>query len=244
MEGAIPTWSFYRLLEFEHCEYNAFLRYDRKVAEPEEKKNAPAMVRGRTVHDECEQYIRGERDTLTDDKKVLKNADKFKFDEYRELYAEDPSRFAMEEEWGFDREWQTCEYYGETVWCRVKVDRLFWIDPDHTAAEITDYKTGKKFGNEVKHSQQMQLYAVAAFARYPELQSAKVRLEYLDEGKVTTRSYTREQVGFFFTNYTKRAERMTTATRFQPKPNSVNCRFCPFGPNNGGNSACEYGVEV
>ena len=39
-----------------------------------------------------------------------------------------------------------------------------YVKEDDTSARVIDYKTGKRFGNEIGHSQQCLLYAIAAFA--------------------------------------------------------------------------------
>ena len=242
-EQRIDAWSFNRLMDYETCDFMAWLKHGQKIPEPD-TKDRTALDRGIKVHEDCEKYVKGETQELTDDTKVKKNIGKFKFDEYRALYAEDPSRFFLEEQWGFDSEWNETEYFGDSIWLRASIDRGYWLDEERTAVEVTDYKTGKKMGNEVKHAQQLQLYAVACFMRFPSLQTAKVCIEYLDEGKTVRRAYTREQVQFFLANFDKRGKKMTTATTFPPRPNMMNCMWCPYSPNNGGSGYCQYGVEI
>lgn len=243
-EGRIETWSFNRLEDWTKCEYMALLKYGFKEAEPQEKKNSDALVRGREHHDALYAFVRGElaREDLPKD--LLKHIDKFDWDAARERYAAAPIDFVLEEEWAWDREWQPCEWMGATVWGRAKVDRAEWLDPEHTAIECVDYKTGKKFGNEVKHALQMQCYAVILFMRFPTLQSVKIWLQYTDEGKETKRSYTREQAQLFLKIFNERAGKMTDALKHRPKPSSINCAYCSYGPNNGGSGVCEYGVET
>jgi hypothetical protein len=107
----------------------------------------------------------------------------------------------------------------------------------------TDYKTGKKFGNEVTHNQQGQLYAIGSFMRYPTLEICDVEFIYLDHGiKSKKKTYTREKIMKFLPMWQKRADRLTSDEEFRPKPNKINCKWCPFGPQNG-DSSCEWGVD-
>ena len=165
------------------------------------------------------------------------------FRKFAELYTQSPSDLVMEEEWGYDKEWQPTDYWGDEVWFRAKLDRMHWLDPEQTSAEIVDYKTGRKFGNEVKHNQQGQLYGIVAFLRYPSLQSLKVTFEYLDEGTPASKSYTREQSMALLPGWDTRGKSITQATTFPPRPNKISCKYCPFGPSNG-TGVCEYGVDA
>ena len=45
-----------------------------------------------------------------------------------------------------------------------------------------DYKTGKRRGNEIKHTDQGIVYVIGAMMRYPEIEYAQVEFWYTDEG--------------------------------------------------------------
>ncbi len=236
----IKSWSFTRWDKYVKCPHAAYLAYIMKAEQLYTPKVEKALKRGRDVHDMAEQFIRGDLADMPSE--LAKFADQF--NEFRAIYAEDPSLLEMEEEWGFDEQWQTCDYWDkEVIWLRVKLDRLHWLDQEHTAADVVDYKTGRKWGNEVKHNQQGQLYAICSFIRYPTLQTVTVSMMYLDEGNPTKKTYTREQAMAMMPSWDNRAREMTQATVFPPRPNKINCRWCPYGPSNG-TGACDYGVEV
>ncbi len=239
MIGNLPTWSYSRLEVFEKCAYQAYLKYIAKKEEGHDEKRDAALKKGRDTHDDAEKYVRGELDKLP--KGLQKFADKFV--NARAAFATRPDDVEMEEDWGFTKDWTTTGWWDDDVWLRVKLDYLEWLDPEKTAVWIKDYKTGRKDGNEVKHSQQMQLYVVATFMRYPDVQVVKATFEYLDHGKVTTRTYSRKQAMGFMANFDRRGKALTEATKFTPKPSRIACRWCPFGPNKG-NGSCEYGVEI
>lgn len=93
---------------------------------------------------------------------------------------------------------------------------------------IPTHNTGKRFGNEVKHGRQMQLYALAAALRYPKLEKITTELWYQDQNELATQEFTRKQAMKFWKGFNDDALEMTSATEFPPRPNQQTCRFCPF----------------
>ena len=236
----IQAWSYSRLEVFEKCPYRAELQYVRKIEEESDPKREEALNRGKKVHDDAERFVKGEIDVVP---KELKKFEK-KFEEMRELHATNPELLVLEEQWAFDINWQPTEWYGDNTWCRMILDRFEWLDAEKSAAILTDYKTGRKEGNEVKHSQQGQLFVIGSFMKYSSLDAVKVVFEYLDHGKTSLpKTYSREQAMTFLPSMTERGLKMTQATKFPPKPNKINCAWCPYGPNRG-TGVCEYGVDV
>ena len=238
MEPPIRAWSFSRLEVFEKCPYRAYLKIVERRPEPPSERRDVALDKGRRVHDLAESYVRGDLEELPNE--LGKFSEKFEYK--RKVFA--AGNAEVEEDWAYDEDWQRTEWSAPGTWLRVKLDWMEWHDEERTSAAVIDYKTGRKDGNEVKHSQQGQLYVLAAFMRYPSLQVVRVEFEYLDHGKTSIpKIYTREQAMKFFANFDERGRKMTEATVFTPRPNRVNCKFCPYGPDNGDGS-CEYGVET
>ena len=132
-------------------------------------------------------------------------------------------------------------------WLRLKLDALVFHD-DYTATAI-DYKTGKKFNNEVKHAEQLQLYQLVTFLRYPKLETIYAELWYLDQppgdgtGNVTSVKYTRSQGLRFKSNFTRRGTKLTRNTDWTPNPNRFSCKWCPYGPWEGATGDCQVGVR-
>lgn len=233
----ISTWSYSRLKIFESCPYHAYLEYAEKRPIPP-TVNKTAADRGTRVHEQCEKWIRGEE--VTDFHKLLEKKSDI-LDEYKEAFTQ--SLVEVEEDWGFTSDWQPCGFFDDNVWGRMKLDVFYRPTPEYGIP--IDWKTGKAFGNEMYHTQQGQAYAIGCFARYPELEFAEVQFHYLDQNcKPLTRKYTREKAEKLQLSLDKRARRMTEATEFPAKPNKINCRWCPYSPNNGGDSSCPWGVEV
>ena len=147
---------------------------------------------------------------------------------------------SLEGEWGFDQDWNPAPY--KTAWLRMKADAVAFQN-NGTKAIVIDYKTGKKWGNEIKHGEQVQLYACAVAIRQPEVKELEVELWYLDKDELTPVSYTREQALAFIKPFDKRAaniDRALKSGKFEPNPNVFSCQYCPYGPNKG--QQCEHGV--
>lgn len=231
----INFWSFSALRQFEKCPYSIYLKRVERLATPPEDPHGP-LAKGRKAHEEAEAYIKGEG-PLTP---ILAKHYKTKFEELRTEY--DEGRVLTEDSWWFNREWELVDKDAPDKWLIVILDAFHKIDP--TAAKVTDFKTGKSFGKEVEHLQQLQLYSIAAFMIFAELQTVEASLWYLEEKRAPlTRKYTRNALPRLLEGFSRRGDRLTAATDFPPKPNKSNCRYCDYGPNNG-TGDCAYGIEI
>lgn len=246
MTDTIRATSFSRLGVYEECPHRARLAYLEKVPElprPEPPKGGEhANDRGSRIHDTCEFYVRGTSRACQEMKFFMPE-----FDHARNWFAKRSQDFEMENLWCYDTEWnQVGPKDFENIWLRVKLDLMLWVSPEQ--AIIVDYKTGKKYGNEVKHGQQLQLYLVSAFIRYPHLEKATAELWYLDQNEISRMTMTRQQGLRFFKNFDTRLHRMTSDEMFKPKPNGHSCKFCPYAPTQfsnkwvNKNGACTRGV--
>ena len=117
----------------------------------------------------------------------------------------------------------------------MKLDAFVHTTP--TTARVIDFKTGKRYGNEVKHTEQGQIYQLATFLRFPELEHITVEFWYTDLGEKDIKQYTRAQGAAYFDKYNNRLSAMTDCTDFPPNPNAFSCKWCPYKGN-----ACEYGL--
>ena len=234
----IKSWSYSRLKTFEQCPYRAYLAYVEKRPEPPEI-DKKAAERGVAIHTECENYIKGAADTLTNPAAKAQHI----LDPLRDAYK--LGKVKVEDDWGFTLEWSPTGWFDADVWCRMKLDALHYTSD--VTADAYDWKSGKKFGNEVSHAQQGQFYAIGTFMFDPGLQEVTTRFVYVDQaacGPPSVRVYTRDKAMSFFKSMNDRALAMTTATTFPAKPNKINCRFCPYSPNTKGDKSCPWGVEL
>lgn len=231
MSERISVWSFSGLSIFETCPYWAYLKYAERIPEPPPDPNAP-NVRGSRIHDEAEHFVRGTGPFTPALAKF-----KTQFEELRAAYEE--GSVELEENWGVDRDWQPVTWKDPACWGRIKLDAFVRLS--QTSCRVIDYKTGRSWGNEVKHTQQGIVYGIAACLRYPEIESVSIEFWYLDEGKNRPKVFTREQLMRQLPKLNERVSLMTSITSFPAKPNKYNCRWCPYRPGNTG--ACELGVD-
>jgi hypothetical protein len=231
--GPVNAWSMSRLFDFESCPHAVYLGKVMKMPTP----SGPAAERGTQVHDHIENYIRGEHADVT---KEMTGFIKL-IDVLREGFAE--AKVEVEGDWAFDRQWNVTGWSDKNCWARMKLDAIQFEDP--TSARVIDWKTGKKFGNELKHNQQGMGYAIGAFARYPELEYVGIQFAYLDKNDELIGGYTRKQAEMLRPMLTERADKMTTCTDFAPKPSFSACRWCAHKNIQEGHTepACKYSYE-
>jgi PD-(D/E)XK nuclease superfamily len=230
------SWSHTKLSDFEKCKKFFWLKYVEKIPEPERLlppgKTEHANERGTRIHQNCEDFVSGVADDLAPE------ADKHfgpQLDLLRAMHKD--GLVSLEGNWGMSKEWLPTEW--KTAWLRMKLDAA--VFHDKTRATIIDYKTGRKFGNEVKHNEQLRLYQLATFDRYPELEVVHAELWYLDQNEVTSQTYTRAQGLRFRQDFHRRGLRITDCTDFPANPNIHSCKWCQYGPWNGGQ--CQVGVK-
>lgn len=130
-------------------------------------------------------------------------------------------------------------YTWVAAWLRLKLDALVFVG--ETEAIAIDYKSGRKYGNEIKHAEQLQLYQLVTFLRYPQLEKVTTELWYLDVDELTQQTFTRQQGLRFLKNWNQRGTRMTTCEDFPPNPNIHSCKWCMLGPWEGATGHCQVG---
>ena len=170
--GPVKQWSFSRLSNYEECPHRVYLSAVERRPGPARGEDHPAE-RGTRIHTACERYVK-------DEGPLVKEMRRFEtdFESLKEHYND--GHVQLEGDWGFDIDWQQTGWWDDNVWARIKLDAFRRYD--ERTAGLIDYKTGKKMGNEVKHMQQMQLYAVGAFMRYPEIEMIDAEFWYFDHG--------------------------------------------------------------
>jgi hypothetical protein len=234
----LKSWSHTRLGVFEGCKYRAELAYIQKIPEPERPlpagKTEHANDRGTRLHEAAEMFVKGGVELLPELKKF-----EAEYTRARELFAE--GRASMEGDWGFTKDWEPVAWMSEDVWCRIKCDLVCHVSD--TEIVVIDYKSGKRYGNELKHAEQMQLYVIGTLFRYPKTKRVTTELWYLDQDELASMTYTREQGLRFVKNFERRANLLTACEEFTPNPSAWTCKWCPYKPKEkGGTGHCSVGV--
>lgn len=223
----ISAWSHSALGVFESCpQRSKFAKIDR-IPEPERpapvKGGEHANDRGSRVHDHAEDFVRGKVQSQCMEMEAFHD----EFIEMRNLFKK--GVVVLEDMWCFNDGWTAVgpkDY--ENIWVRIKLDAMVFLSK--VEGVVIDYKTGKRYGNEIKHAEQGQLYTLAAFLRYPELEKVTCEFWYLDQNEISSMTYTRNQAMRFLQRFNDRGLAMTTETLFKAKPNRNSCMFCPYGP--------------
>lgn len=222
----IKSWSYSRLLDFEKCPYSAKLKFIDRI--PQE--SGPAAERGTAIHQLAEDFVAGKLKVLPPELRKFSD----EFSALRTRYVE--KKVSLEGDWGFTPDWEPCGF--KEAWLRMKLDARVRLDP--TTSVVIDYKTGKRYGNELKHGEQTVLYGLAEILREPLVEKVTVELWYLDIDELISTSYTREAILRYLPQFEKRGMSVTRATQFPPNPNVFSCKWCSFGPAKG--KQCEFGV--
>lgn len=102
-----------------------------------------------------------------------------------------------------------------------------------TFAKVTDYKSGKRFGNESSHAAQTKLYTMAVAIEYPSIENFEAALLYTDQqGLEIVTPLTREQA-LIPKNFWERTlldiEKALVTEDFGVWPHQSKCRFCAYG---------------
>lgn len=228
------SWSFSKLGDFDKCKKYFWLKHEQKIPEPDRVlrpgQTEFANDRGSRIHDAAEHFVDGTGPFIPELKKF-----QLEFEHLKHLHTQ--GRVSLEHEWGMSKDWEITDWKG--AWLRLKLDALCFGSPHE--AVVIDYKTGKRFGNEVKHMQQVSMYALVSFLRYPELDVVHSELWYTDVDELTTQTFTRDQALRYKRSFNQRGCDITNCTDWPTNANRFSCQWCMYGPEHSGH--CSAGVR-
>lgn len=257
MSNGIKAWSWSRYADYVQCPRKAKYKHVQKMKEP----GSAAMNRGGAIHDIISEYIRGTIKTLP---KLLKyEFEDEKFSEefpdltfikkelmkFRKDYTKkDHSKMTVEDDWAFTKSWGITKWDDwNGCWVRMKLDLAHLIHKGK-ALVITDWKSGRSREEDKQaYAAQLELYAVAGFIKYPEVDIIYPRLVFVDSGVVFPEDmpdlfFERKELDRLQKAWVKQTAPMFLDTIFAPRPNNK-CRWCWFGQAkkaSGGPAVCEY----
>lgn len=226
----LHTGSHSRLALFEQCKFRVYLKHGLKIPEPVRPlppgKLEHANDRGSRLHDNAELFTRGKS-------KLSPELSKHFLNEFEALQRHFKAGMAiLEDEWAMDREWEPCDWKAINAFLRLKIDALVFLSD--TEAVVIDYKTGRRQGNEIKHAEQVQLYQLVTFLRYPKIEKITVELWYPDIDDLFSQEYTRDQGLRFKKKFNDRLTELTTYQftgdpKVEANPTIYTCKWCPYG---------------
>lgn len=217
----VTAWSYSRYSDYRQCPAKFMYKHLKRLPDP---GNA-AMQRGNDIHKLAEDYVRAK---LSEKVPVeLKGvAKELKF--LRDNYA------VTEQQWGFQSTWEWTgrpDWFGADVWFRAKTDVYLMYDDNELL--LGDWKTGKKY---LANEEQVELFALAGYRRFPHATQVDTRLWYTDQppnDNEIQRVYTPKELEAIQRDWTKRVIPMFKDKRFAPTPNQW-CGRCAFSKENGG----------
>lgn len=217
------AWSYSRYECYSQCAAKYKYRYIDKVEEPKSK----SLERGIATHEKLASYLTKKTDKL-EENLVISPALTALLGEAREMPVE------VEQKWAFDKDWNTTDWFDSSTHFRCVPDVLIRYG-DGTAL-VADHKTGRAYPT---HKQQLELFALATFKKYPDIQTIDVRLWYLDEMDKwqTAGVHKRSNMEDVDAAWKARTRGMFTDTEFTPNP-SQGCKWCAFSRSKGG--PCKY----
>jgi PD-(D/E)XK nuclease superfamily protein len=208
------TWSLSRLKTFEQCHAKFNYRYNLKLVD---NYKGSAATRGVDIHKGIEDSIKGVAPVPTEAGHVAECVQSLK-----------PSGLEHHSEFNIhlDRDWK--QVIAGDYWYHGIID--LYVRTSHDTADIRDWKTGKIYPD---HDEQKELYALALFCCFPELQEITTYFDYLDQGKTISKVFHPHMVGPAKERWLKRVTTMEECSEFLPMP-SYGCRYCGFSKAKGG----------
>jgi hypothetical protein len=217
------AWSYSAYKEFDQCARKYHLIKIEKMYKPDQ--NAPALVYGRKLHKEIENYLlHGEplgEIASPYEKHVtrLKNV---------------TGQLIVEKKMGLTKAFEPCDFFGKNVWWRGAPDILI-LDEDKGVARVLDWKTNKNAN--YADPDQLELMAMAIFSYYPKIHTVKGVLLFLKVDEAVPKTFTRGQLNDIKSKWMGRVGRITKAIDtdvWNPTQGPL-CKFCPVS-----NKDCEY----
>jgi hypothetical protein len=185
-------------------------------------KGSPAMERGTEIHETCENFINGTSPGLHAE---IGPAWAAWVRDLKEIGAK------AEAQWELDCDWHPSNRASD-LWLRMKVDAHYPIGKDQM--HVIDYKTGKPWPANIE---QVEVYALGAFAKYDDVNEVIGSLWYFDSDEPHDKTFTRAQAPKLARKWEQRAARLLEATEYPKKPNRF-CNWCPYSHKKGG--PCGY----
>ncbi len=228
------AWSWTRLDTFEQCPRKFQGSYITKEF-PKPDFDAEHFRKGRAIHKVLENYmLNGEAIPCP----IVSGSDTWNIDlrflhQLLNTMHEADSKH-IEQKVCFDIKLNKVDWYSKKAWCRVIMDAMVIVG-DY--ALIIDWKSGKVN----RYSDQLKLFAAAAFQMFPEVNrvlTAYVWCEHPNDKPVWA-EYSRDKKDFLWEEFADRAELIQMANESGNWPAKKN-RFC--GWCDATESMCEFKV--
>jgi len=208
------VWSHSSLKTFQQCPKKY---YHLKVAKDIVDTPHESAVYGSAVHLAAEEHVR-------DGKPVPKKYG------YMEPILESLTKIEGEKhceiKLGLTRDLEHCDFSAKNVWWHGIVDLLI-VDHDKNLAHMVDYKTSKNA--RYADPQQLDLMAVAVFAKFPSIQKIKSALLFVVSNEFVRKEHYADKRKQYMQGVMPDLQRLSSAFNsgvWNPVSGPL-CRFCP-----------------
>lgn len=213
------AWSFSRLSGYEKCPLQAVLDLNKIKTEAP----GPALIKGSEIHEHLSRYLQKFESRLRGE--VIHKSIGVLLRSLRKLKKGTSLR--VEQQWAFKKNWMITEWFASDAWCRMVVDVAVAFKD---SVRVVDFKTGKIYAS---HDDQLGLYALGSFMKFPEVNTVTVELWYTDIGATSIKEYDRSSVQTLQKYWEGRAKPMLKDRKFAPRPGGY-CRWCLYSTAKGG----------
>jgi len=213
------AWGFSKLDVFKACKAKFKYQFIDKL---DISTSSPAMDRGSKMHENIEGYLNGWVD------KLIPEVENWK-DQLDVLKSKD---YKAEQALGFNKDWtKRPNWFGKDCWLRVKMDASY---KEGTKGVVIDFKSGKY---RIPSLEQIELYALAGFCIYPDVEEVDAEMWYLDTGDIYRKTYKSEHVPGLKKKYEVYAGQIYAEELWPTEP-SMECRYCLYSKTREG--PCRY----
>lgn len=232
MHPQFIKWSWSMLQVYRTCRFWAYLKYIERSPEPPREKD-DRRDRGTIRHKMAEDFI------LADDAPFPQELIKFEglLTDVRDIRRGGLGEVTLEKPHYYDHNWRPCEE--EDRWLVVIPDIHVKV-PGQVNLTI-DEKTGKRYGNELKHYGQTELYAITAKIDDPSFETYEAELWYLDLPGTWQITFEPAKLDKAQAKLDAEVNCMMEDKLHRPNPSKATCKYCPYAPH--GTGACPVGVS-
>lgn len=215
-------YSFSKLNTYEMCPKRFKFRYIKKEKEGECDKSA--LIRGSAIHEMFENHQKGKEPKKSkytaDFKKAIERPQVKKI----KKHLESPEKTCREVSFGMTKDFSPCEYKDKNALFRGKID-LVYID--NGVLNLADYKTGKAKDEKYQNYDQLLLYSIYFFQRYPSLEKLKISYVYVDQDVVNSLEVLRSFIETHKAHFLSIVNSIEADQEYIAKPSKL-CHWCPY----------------
>lgn len=209
-------WSYSALSAYRNCPKQF---YHTRVAKDVRDPPNEAGMWGDYVHREFEKYLNG----INAGQAPKLPANLSVYLPYLTRIAGMKGEMHIEGKWAINTALEFVDWGASDVWARAIIDVLH---VNGTHAIVTDHKTGKQ----KKNDDQLRLFALFTFLKFPKVQTVQTRYAWLKTGRWGVEDYERENESWmwqtFMTDLRRYREAFRTL-RFEPRPSGLCNGWCP-----------------